>query len=59
MVEKLMIWLVHTSKTLLTFVNGHNMFGDEVYPCFFGKYIIVHDLRSRILDFYLNLEFVS
>ena len=52
MVEKLMVWLVHTSKTLLTFVNGHNMFGDEVYPCFFGICTVVQDLRLRILDYF-------
>ena len=52
MVEKLMIWLFHTSKTLLTFVNGQNRFGDEVYPCFFGNCTDVHDLRPRILDFF-------
>ena len=43
MVEKLMVWLYPTSKTLPNFVNGHNRFGDEVYPYFLGiahKYMI-------------------
>ena len=52
MVEKLMIWLFHKSKTLPNFVNGHNRFGDEVYPSFSGNYTILHDLRPIIPNFF-------
>ena len=51
MVKNVMVWLFPKSTTLPNFVNGHNRFGDEVYPCFFGNYTIVHDLRPGILDF--------
>ena len=52
MVKKLMIWLYPTSITLPNVVNGLNRFGDEVYPCFFGNYTILHDLRPIIPHFF-------
>ena len=55
MVENMMVWLFHTSKTLQNFVDGHNRLGDEVDACFFGNCTLVHDLRHRILVFFHKL----
>ena len=52
MVENMMVWLFHTSKTLQNFVDCHIRLGDEVDACFFVNCTLVHDLRPRILHFF-------
>ena len=59
MVKIVMVCLFPTSKTLHNFVNGHNMLGDEVYPCLFGIDTLVHDLRHIFLHFFKNWLFVT